>query len=78
MKSGKCPMCASENIYENPELTYSTDGNNLSLSDDMGREKIVFSFMPYVCMNCGYVAIYISDMNDVKDLPKTKGWKKVK
>ena len=70
-------MCASGNVYENPELTYSVDGDNLSLSDEMGREKIVFSFMPYVCMDCGYVAMYISDMNDVTNLPKTKGWKKV-
>jgi predicted nucleic-acid-binding Zn-ribbon protein len=77
MKKGKCPMCASGNVYENPELTYSVDGDNLSLSDEMGREKIVFSFMPYVCMDCGYVAMYISDMNDVTNLPKTKGWKKV-
>jgi len=71
-------MCASDNVYENPELTYSTDGKELSLSDDMGREKIVFSFIPYVCMSCGYVAMYISDLNDIKDLPIIKGWKKVK
>jgi hypothetical protein len=78
MKDGRCPMCASDNVYENPELTYSTDGKELSLSDDMGREKIVFSFIPYVCMSCGYVAMYISDLNDIKDLPIIKGWKKVK
>jgi predicted Zn-ribbon and HTH transcriptional regulator len=78
MKDGRCPMCASDNVYENPELTYSTEGKELSLSDDMGREKIVFSFIPYVCMSCGYVAMYISDLNDIKDLPIIKGWKKVK
>jgi hypothetical protein len=27
-------------------------------------------------MNCGFTAMYVEHMNDIKDLPKTKGWEK--
>ena len=51
--------------------------NDVSLSDDMGREPLVFSFVQYVCMNCGFTSMYVGDMDDITNLPKTKGWKKV-
>jgi predicted nucleic-acid-binding Zn-ribbon protein len=77
MKNGRCPMCGSNEIYENSEVSFSVNGNDVSLSDDMGREALVFSFVPYVCMNCGFTSMYVGDMDDIKNLPRTKGWIKV-
>jgi hypothetical protein len=70
-------MCDSSEIYENTDVSFSVNGNDISLSDDTGREPLVFSFVPYVCMNCGFTSMYVGDMDDITNLPKTKGWKKV-
>jgi hypothetical protein len=70
-------MCDSNEIYENTDVSFSVNGNDVSLSDDTGREPLVFSFVPYVCMNCGFTSMYVGDMDDIKNLPKTKGWKNV-
>jgi len=35
------------------------------------------SFIPYVCMSCGFTAMYIESMDDIKDLLKAKGWRKI-
>jgi hypothetical protein len=70
-------MCDSNEIYENTDVSFSVNGNDVSLSDDTGREPLVFSFVPYVCMSCGFTSMYVGDMDDIKNLPKTKGWKNV-
>ena len=77
MKNGRCPMCDSNEIYTNTDATFRAHAYTVLVCDDTEEEELDFSFVPYVCMNCGFTSMYVGDMNDIKDLPKTKGWKKV-
>ncbi|NOT04457.1 MAG: hypothetical protein HOP27_07635 [Anaerolineales bacterium] len=76
MKSGKCPMCNSNEVYSNSESEFRASGDIVQLSDIDNELQIYL--IPYICTNCGFAAMFVADMDDVKDLPETDGWKKVK
>jgi hypothetical protein len=47
------------------------------MEDDDGNVDIETSFVPYLCMNCGFNFMDLEIMDDIKDLPKIKDLKKV-
>jgi len=77
MKNGKCPMCNSTDVYANQTVNFRASGQIVDLEDDDGNDELGTEFVPYICMNCGFTALYVEDLDDVKDLPKMKGWKRV-
>ncbi len=76
MKNGKCPMCNSNEVYSNSESEFRASGDMVQLSDVDNELQIYL--IPYICTNCGFTAMFVADMDDVKDLPEMNGWEKVK
>ena len=76
MKNGKCPMCNLSEVYSNPEAEFRASGDLVQLSDIDNELQIYL--IPYICMNCGFAAMFVQDMDEIKDLPETEGWEKVK
>ncbi len=85
MKNGICPKCKAEEIYHG----LATDGEGLSAgsyclcieiiagasSDE--REQKTLWIDTYICSACGYVEMYVSNWEDLPNLPKADGWIKV-
>jgi hypothetical protein len=78
MKDGRCPMCNSSEVYANPTVRFFSSNAMVYLKDENGdpNPRTGPAFVPYICMNCGFTAMYVQDMEAIKDLPKTKGWNK--
>ncbi len=87
MKDGICPMCKSNEVYMNDALYMG--GNvpprgysGFGFSAGEGRASNVFYFDTYVCLNCGYTAMFAkADFHDagsegLSTLKNAKGWKK--
>jgi hypothetical protein len=74
MKNGRCPMCNSSEVYFNPEAEFRNSGGVLELDDTKNRMMIYP--IPYVCRECGFVAMYVEELEEIRDLPNMKGWKK--
>ncbi len=70
MKDGHCPMCNSNEVYANPTVNFRAGGELIDLEDET-------YFVPYVCVKCGFTALYVESMDDVQALPTTEGWRKV-
>ena len=70
MKDGQCPMCHSTEIYANPTVNFRAGPNFVDLTD-------YTTFIPYICASCGFTAMYIESMDDIEELLKDKGWRKV-
>ena len=70
MKNGRCPMCNSTDVYANLTVNFRAAGHLVDLEDET-------YFIPYVCMSCGFTAMYVESMDDIKDLPETEGWRKI-
>jgi predicted nucleic-acid-binding Zn-ribbon protein len=77
MKDGHCPMCKSTEIYKNGTLSFRASGQSLELENEDGDDKLGFEFAPYICLNCGFAALYVDFPDDLSVLRKTKGWEKV-
>ena len=78
MKDGKCPMCNSTEVYANHSVNFRASGQIVDLEDEGGEDELEATFIPYICKNCGFTAMYVEDMDDIKGLPKIKGWKKAR
>ncbi len=70
MKSGHCPMCDSNEVYANPKAQFWAGSQFVDLEDELG-------LMAYVCAECGFIAMYADEMDDLKSMIKGKGWTKV-
>ncbi len=77
MKNGKCPMGNATEVYANVSVLFRASGQIVDIEDDDGNDVLEAGLIPYICTNCGFTAMYLEDMEDIKDLPKKKGWKKV-
>ena len=84
MKNGTCSMCKSNEVYMTEDMNNLTagSGSGLSFYAIVGQEKDSFYFDTYICLACGYTAIF-AHSTKVKGNPsglallkKTKGWKK--
>jgi len=59
-------------------VNFRASGQIVDLEDEDGNDDLGADFIPYICTGCGFTAMYVEDLGDIKDLPKTNGWKKVK
>jgi hypothetical protein len=75
MKNGKCPMCNSTEVYTNTESEFVADGDSVELYDIDNDLRIYLT--PYVCVKCGFVAMFTDDADEIADLPDEIGWKRV-
>ena len=75
MKDGHCPMCHSDEVYMNDSNNFRTVDDPVYADDGESDWDLVFH--PYICIKCGFAAMYADDMKNISKLPKTKGWKKV-
>jgi hypothetical protein len=83
MKDGTCPMCKSNEVYmteKNTNLDIG-DGRGLSFDADGGpRVSGIYYFDTYVCVSCGYTAMFAkaarADFPGLSLLKNAKGWKK--
>lgn len=80
MKDGHCPMCNSSEVFSNQTVRFFSSNAKVYLRDENGNPnpKAGPAFVPYICMNCGFTAMFVQDMETINDLPKTDGWKKAK
>jgi hypothetical protein len=89
MKNGICPMCHSNEVYmtdDEDALTSGAKGDGLGFSADADRVTGYYKFDTYVCLTCGYTAIFAHPTNlegyikgnppGLAFLEKAKGWKK--
>ena len=85
MKDGICPMCKSNEVYmnEKEDTLYIGGGNSFGFSAGEGRASNVFNFDTYVCLNCGYTALFAKahfhspESQGLSTLKNAKGWKKM-
>ena len=83
MKDGICPMCKSNEVYMT-ENDKSRGGSvdEVAFSAGEGRSPdVYYHFDTYVCLNCGYTALFARDAfpggPGLSFLKIAKGWKKV-
>jgi hypothetical protein len=91
MKDGICPMCKSNEVYMS-ENDKSRGGSVDEVAFSAGETRspdVYYSFDTYVCLNCGYTAMFAKAiLSSIKGFPlagsqglsflkKARGWKKV-
>ncbi len=89
MKNGNCHMCQSNEVYmsEAEDILVTGGHGGLSFSAVANQETGYFKFDTYVCLSCGYTAVFAHPSNlegyikgklpELTFLQKAKGWKKV-
>ncbi len=70
MKDGQCPMCHSNQVYRNPNVNFRAGGQLVDLDDET-------YFIPYVCAQCGFTAMYVESEDELRGLPTAEGWERV-
>ena len=74
IKSGKCPVCGSNEVYDNREKNPIGHRGFISVS-----AMYSFNVEAFVCLNCGYFKEFIKDADlnsdKIKDKIKEK-WNK--
>lgn len=71
-------MCNSNEVYANPTVRFFSSSARVRLVDDSGSSNPAsIAFVPYICMNCGFTAMFVEHMDDIKDLPRSEGWEQV-
>jgi predicted nucleic-acid-binding Zn-ribbon protein len=68
MKSGICPKCASDEIYQSPdgELSAATH----TLIKRAWHSVTQVNLLRLICANCGYVETYVADEKLLPDIRK--------
>jgi predicted nucleic-acid-binding Zn-ribbon protein len=61
LRSGKCPMCGSDEVYENTETASNGDSGKVAVGM-WGTKKI--TLIRYLCADCGYVETYVDNLKD--------------
>ena len=82
MKNGKCPMCGSTEVYKNSEAeVFFTDSPDEPEAPEVGlydgNNELTVYLIPYICVKCGFTAMYVHDPKEIKDIPDLDGWDKV-
>ena len=60
MKNGVCPMCQSNEVYMTDGDDNLSPGGMLMFSGAVGREIASYHSDLYVCLDCGYMAMFAS------------------
>jgi predicted RNA-binding Zn-ribbon protein involved in translation (DUF1610 family) len=61
IKTGKCPVCGSNEVYDNMSSIQAGDRKYIPVST-----MYSFSVEAYVCLNCGYFKEFLRD-DDIKN-----------
>ena len=83
MKNGICPMCQSNEVYMTEDDDNLGSDGLLMFSGETDREVASYASDLYVCLTCGYIALfarpteYKGKHQELTFLEKAKGWKKV-
>lgn len=69
IKTGKCPVCGSNEVYDNSKAGFSGNRKYIVVSATKS-----FNVDSFVCLSCGYFKEFISekDMQDEKLKAKVK------
>ena len=82
MQNGICPMCQSNEVYMTDNDDNLGEHGSLMFSGFIGREMGSYHSDLYVCLNCGYMAlfarpsVYKGKHQELIFLQNAKGWKK--
>ena len=69
-------MCNSSAVYTNSNALLRASGSSLQLIEPYSELNTYLE--PYICVQCGFVAMFAKDVDQLKDLPNAKGWQQVK
>ncbi len=72
----ECPMCKSSEVYTTTEFKFMSSNAALYVRGEMANIVPQTPFVPYICLSCGFTALYAKDMAALKEIPNTKGWEK--
>ncbi len=70
MNDMHCPMCNSNEIYVNPEAVFRAGPQFVDLDDSA-------NLTPWVCANCGFTAMFVASREELEQVLKEKGWKRL-
>jgi hypothetical protein len=82
MKNGICPMCQSNEVYMTNDDDNSSPDGMLMFSGEADRDLASYHSDLYVCLACGYMALFASPTvykgkhQELTFLQKAKGWNK--
>lgn len=76
MKNGKCPICNASDVYTNSESEFRASGSLLTLTDIDNELEI--DLAPYICIKCGFAAMFVPDLDQLRELPQMQNWERVK
>jgi len=83
MKNGICPMCQSNEVYMTEDDDNLSPDGMLMFSGAKDREFAGYNSNLYVCLSCGYMALFAlptvlkGKHQELTFLKEAKGWKKV-
>jgi hypothetical protein len=82
MKNGICPMCHSNEVYMTDDEDNLSAHGKLVFFGWIDREMAGYMSDLYVCLTCGYMALFARPFDfkgkhqELTFLEKAKGWKK--
>jgi len=68
-------MCGSTALYTSSDALLKASGSSAQLIEAYSGLNSYLE--PHVCVKCGFVALFVKDSGQLKELPKAKGWKQV-
>lgn len=83
MKNGICPMCQSNQVHMTEDPNNLGSHGMVTFSGMVDREVASYHSDLYVCLTCGYMALfarpteYKEKHQELTFLQKAEGWKKV-
>ena len=70
-------MCNSNEVYTTTAFKLMSSNAVVYSRGDTGNIIPKTPFVPYICLNCGFTALYAMDLEALKEIPNAKGWAKV-
>ncbi|HMR40995.1 MAG TPA: hypothetical protein PKA90_11255 [Ignavibacteria bacterium] len=75
LKSGKCPLCGSTEVYTDKDITQRGESRQIPVST-----FTTIYFYSYICFGCGFMENHVNDdqLKNKKLISKIKNsWKKI-
>jgi predicted nucleic-acid-binding Zn-ribbon protein len=86
MKNGKCPKCQASAVYRSRgKTTLDTGmrtGDGAPLLNIRRQKRIFDDFKllyleSYVCRACGYIELYVQDLQELANLETADNWEQI-
>ena len=71
MKTGKCPICNSSNVYKCKRgIDWGSKSQWIEIwtEESESRTNLWVEFDSYVCVDCGYFETYIAEQNALNEI----------